>query len=64
MKSSLRKLRGFALQRHEQRMDRRGGHSPAAAAAANELLAASQVRGHLLRTSRSPCGRVGERACE
>ncbi|KAG8057343.1 hypothetical protein GUJ93_ZPchr0002g26365 [Zizania palustris] len=43
MKSSLRKLRGFALQRHEQRVDRRRGeHSPAAAAAANELLAAAQ----------------------
>ncbi|KAG8050563.1 hypothetical protein GUJ93_ZPchr0009g1203 [Zizania palustris] len=45
MKSSLRKLRGFALQRHEQRVDRhRDGHSPAAAAAvsAKELLAAAQ----------------------
>ncbi|EER97020.1 uncharacterized protein At2g33490 [Sorghum bicolor] len=46
MKSSLRKLRGFALQRHEQRVDRdRGGrgHSTAAAAtAADELLAAAQ----------------------
>jgi hypothetical protein len=47
MKSSLRKLRGFALQRHEQRVDRdRGrGHSTAAAAAADELLVAAQVRG-------------------
>nr|CAB3457550.1 unnamed protein product [Digitaria exilis] len=44
MKSSLRKLRGFALQRHEQRVDRdRGrGHSTAAAAAADELLTAAQ----------------------
>ncbi|KAG2636089.1 uncharacterized protein At2g33490-like isoform X2 [Panicum virgatum] len=44
MKSSLRKLRGFALQRHEQRVDRdRGrGHSTAAVAAADELLLASQ----------------------
>ncbi|XP_066390542.1 uncharacterized protein At2g33490-like isoform X2 [Miscanthus floridulus] len=45
MKSSLRKLRGFALQRHEQRVDRdRGGrgHSAAAATAADELLAAAQ----------------------
>jgi hypothetical protein len=52
MKSSLRKLRGFALQRHEQRVDRdRGGrgHSTAAAAtAADELLAAAQVRGPCL----------------
>ena len=47
MKSSLRKLRGFALQRHEQRVDRdRGqGHSAAAVAAADELLLAAQVRG-------------------
>jgi hypothetical protein len=46
MKSSLRKLRGFALQRHEQRVDRgRGrGHPTAAEAAAEELLAAAQVR--------------------
>lgn len=45
MKSSLRKLRGFALQRHEQRVDRdRGrGHSTAAAATvADELLAAAK----------------------
>jgi len=44
MKSSLRKLRGFALQRHEQRVDRdRGrGHSTAAVAAADELLLAAQ----------------------
>ncbi|XP_006660822.1 uncharacterized protein At2g33490-like [Oryza brachyantha] len=43
MKSSLRKLRGFALQRHEQRVDRhRGGVQSPAAAAANELLAAAQ----------------------
>lgn len=46
MKSSLRKLRGFALQRHEQRVDRDRGrnHSTAAVAAAEELLAAAQVR--------------------
>jgi hypothetical protein len=37
MKSSLRKL-----QRHEQRVDR--GHPTAAEAAAEELLAAAQVR--------------------
>ncbi|GJM98320.1 hypothetical protein PR202_ga15316 [Eleusine coracana subsp. coracana] len=44
MKSSLRKLRGFALQRHEQRVDRDRGrsHSTAAVAAAEELLAAAQ----------------------
>nr|ADB54614.1 HRGP [Zea mays] len=44
MKSSLRKLRGFALQRQEQRVDRdRGrGHTAAAATAADELLAAAQ----------------------
>ncbi|ONM22812.1 hydroxyproline-rich glycoprotein family protein [Zea mays] len=44
MKSSLRKLRGFALQRQEQRVDRdRGrGHATAAATAADELLAAAQ----------------------
>ncbi|OEL20101.1 Uncharacterized protein BAE44_0018883 [Dichanthelium oligosanthes] len=45
MKSSLRKLRGFALQRHEQRVDRdrgRGHSTGAAAAAADELLAAAQ----------------------
>ncbi|CAL5073420.1 unnamed protein product [Urochloa decumbens] len=44
MKSSLRKLRGFALQRHEQRVDRdRGwGHSTAAATVADELLAAAK----------------------
>ncbi|KAL6656304.1 hypothetical protein ACP70R_007130 [Stipagrostis hirtigluma subsp. patula] len=46
MKSSLRKLRGFALQRHEQRVDRERGHGhghPAAAVAvADELLAAAQ----------------------
>lgn len=63
MKSSLRKLRGFALQRHEQRVDRdrdRGrGHSAAAATAADELLAAAEVRG--------PCFLslwLRERACE
>lgn len=43
MKSSLRKLRGFALQRHEQRVDRHRDHSTAAKAA-DELLAAAQVR--------------------
>ncbi|XP_062193301.1 uncharacterized protein At2g33490-like isoform X2 [Phragmites australis] len=44
MKSSLRKLRGFALQRHEQQVDRgRGrGHSTAAVAAADELLVVAQ----------------------
>ncbi|CAL5087429.1 unnamed protein product [Urochloa decumbens] len=44
MKSSLRKLRGFALQRHEQRVDRdRGrGHSTAAATVADELVAAAK----------------------
>uniref|UniRef100_A0A8R7QGV0 Uncharacterized protein n=1 Tax=Triticum urartu TaxID=4572 RepID=A0A8R7QGV0_TRIUA len=41
MKSSLRKLRGFALQRHEQRVDRHRDHSTAAKAA-DELLAAAQ----------------------
>ncbi|KAM0892210.1 hypothetical protein ACQ4PT_025900 [Festuca glaucescens] len=41
MKSSLRKLRGFALQRHEQRADRHRDHSTAAKAA-DELLAAAQ----------------------
>lgn len=54
MKSSLRKLRGFALQRHEQRVDRdRGrGHSTTAA---EELLAAAQVRG--------PCISLPLRGC-
>nr|BAK07191.1 predicted protein [Hordeum vulgare subsp. vulgare] len=46
MKSSLRKLRGFALQRHEQRVDRHRDHSTAAKAA-DELLAAAQVRASL-----------------
>ncbi|XP_066326957.1 uncharacterized protein At2g33490-like [Miscanthus floridulus] len=47
MESSLRMLRGFALQRHEQRVDRdrdrcRGHSTAAAATAADELLAAAQ----------------------
>lgn len=56
MKSSLRKLRGFALQRHEQRVDRdRGrGHSTAAAAE-DELLTAAQVRGFYLFLSLCGC---------
>ena len=61
MKSSLRKLRGFALQRHEQRVDRdRGGrgHSAAAATMADELLAAAQVCGPCL--SLSLRGRASE----
>lgn len=62
MKSSLRKLRGFALQRHEQRVDRdRGrGHSTAAAAAADELLTAAQVRGfHLFLSLRGCASELG-----
>ncbi|WVZ84719.1 hypothetical protein U9M48_031712 [Paspalum notatum var. saurae] len=46
MKSSLWKLQGFALQRHEQRVDRdhgRGHSTSAAVAAADELLAAAQI---------------------
>ncbi|KQJ90949.1 uncharacterized protein At2g33490 isoform X2 [Brachypodium distachyon] len=42
MKSSLRKLRGFALQRQEQRVDRHRDHSTAAKVAADELLAAAK----------------------
>lgn len=48
MKSSLRKLRGFALQRQEQRVDRHRDHSTAAKVAADELLAAAKVRMPLL----------------
>ncbi|KAI5005856.1 hypothetical protein ZWY2020_033099 [Hordeum vulgare] len=42
MKSSLRKLRGFTLQRHEQRVDRHRDHSTAAKAV-DEPLAAAQL---------------------
>jgi len=63
MESSLRKLRGFALQRHEQRVDRdrdrcRGHSTAAAATAADELLAAAQVCGPCL--SLSLRGRASE----
>jgi hypothetical protein len=66
MKSSLRKLRGFALQRHEQRVDRHRDHSTTAAKAADELLAAAQVRRRCLSLPflrcRGECAaRVGER---
>jgi hypothetical protein len=62
MKSSLRKLRGFALQRQEQRVDRdRGrGHATAAATAADELLAAAQVRGPCASPFRFVAARASE----
>ncbi|KAE8772806.1 hypothetical protein D1007_55134 [Hordeum vulgare] len=46
MNSSLRKLRGFTLQRHEQRVDRHRDHSTAAKAV-DEPLAAAQDMAHM-----------------